>query len=128
MLKRCLIHGHHEPVTKVKSLALPERKLKNLACKGSFNNYVYQILPNFDPLPTFYKLSTVCDVTPMNFLLAPSQPPPPLLIHVVIGCPLTSFHCCSALMPCNIQLALLEICLLFCFLFDIYVKSVGKSG
>ena len=85
------------------------------------------MLPKFDPLPTFYILSTVCDMTLLNFLLTPS-PLHPLLIHVVIECPLTSFHCCSALMPCNIQLALLEICLLLCFLFDIYVKFVCQLG
>ena len=55
----------------------------------SFNNYVDQILPNFDPLPsssrTFYILSTLCHVTPLELS---TDPFPPLVAHVVIECPL----------------------------------------
>ena len=51
---------------------------------GSFNNYVDQILPNFDPpLPssgqkwTIYILSTLCHVTHRGLL---TDPPPPLFL------------------------------------------------
>ena len=54
--------------------------------KGSFNNYVDQVLPNFDPSPpssgqkqTFCILATLCQMTPQ----------PPLLVHVVIECSIT---------------------------------------
>ena len=59
--------------------------------KGAFNNYVDKILPNFDPHTlssgqkfTFYILSTLCHVTSWTFY----WPLPPLLVYVVIECPL----------------------------------------
>ena len=61
---------------------------------GSYNNYVDQILPNFDPLPprvdnrghfTWY-LHFVTWPS-VDFLLTPS---PPLLVHVVIEWPLVA--------------------------------------
>ena len=58
---------------------------------GAFNNYVDQIVPNFDPPTpssgqkwTFYILSTVCNVTPLGISTDPHPPP---LVHVVIECP-----------------------------------------
>ena len=61
--------------------------------KGAFNNYVDQILPNFDPHPlewtemdilhTLYPLSR----DPCRFS---TDPHPALLVKVVIECPLTS--------------------------------------
>ena len=59
--------------------------------RGAFNNYVNQILPNFDPLPpssgqkwSFDVLSTLCHVTPCGLS---TDPHPPLLVHIVIECP-----------------------------------------
>ena len=52
------------------------------------------MLPNFDPHPpradkivhfTYYLVSTLCHLTHVDFLL----PLPPLLVHVVIECPLS---------------------------------------
>ena len=59
---------------------------------GSFNNYVYQILPNFDPLPSRvdkhghfkYYLCTLCYLIPLGLITDPSYP---LLFHIVIECP-----------------------------------------
>ena len=55
---------------------------------GTFNNYVDQILPNFDPHPpqldildTIYPLSR----DTVDFLLTPHPPYP---VHIVIECPL----------------------------------------
>ena len=64
-----------------------------IVSKGTFTNYVDQILPNFDPLPlssgqtyfTYYLPFVTWH--PVDFLLTPS---PPLLVHVVIEWPLTT--------------------------------------
>ena len=60
----------------------------NNLTKGSFNNYVDQILPNFDPLSpssgqlwTFYMIPTLCPVTKCGLSTDPLPPP---LVHVVI--------------------------------------------
>ena len=57
------------------------KTLSALLCQEAFNNYVDQILPNFDPLPpssgetwTFYIISILYHVTPMDFLLTPYPP------------------------------------------------------
>ena len=66
--------------------------------KGAFNNYLDQILLNFDPPPlwwgfvssqtlTFYYYLPFVTWPPMEFLLTPSSLPP-LFVHVVIECPL----------------------------------------
>ena len=68
-------------------------KQKGLRSKGAFNNYVDQILPNFDPQPssgqkwTIYILTTLCHVNPCGLS---TDPNPPLLVHVVIECPLST--------------------------------------
>ena len=58
----------------------------------AFNNYVDQILPNFDPPPpssgqewTFSLQSTFCHVTPVDFQLTP----PPRFFPVVTECSLS---------------------------------------
>jgi hypothetical protein len=53
--------------------------------RGSFNNYVDQVFPNFDPCPprqlwTFYMIPPLFAWPSVDFLLNP----PPLLVHVVI--------------------------------------------
>ena len=78
--------------------------------KGSFNNYVDQILPNFDHLPswngqlrTFYILPTFCSHDQAwIFLLTTNLP---LLVHVVIEWPLGKPHlqnlCTFVLFVCD---------------------------
>ena len=66
--------------------------------RGSFNHYVGQILPNFDPLPFEW---TIVDILHDTYYLPfdhvtmpfywPFPPPPPLLVHVVIEWPLVAF-------------------------------------
>ena len=63
--------------------------------KGAFNNYANQILRNFDPLPpssvqtwTFYILFTLCHMTPRGLSI---DPLPPLLVDVLIECPLIGY-------------------------------------
>ena len=69
---------------------------------GAFNNYVDQILPNFDHLPprvdkhehfTYY-VFTLCHVNPrcIDFLLTTY---PPLLVHVVIEWPRSLTYCAT---------------------------------
>ena len=63
--------------------------------KGAFNNYVDQILHNFDPCPssgqlwTFDVIPTLCSCDQeWTFYVTP----PPLLVYVVIECPLISYQ------------------------------------
>ena len=57
--------------------------------KGALNNYVDQSLPNFDP--PFPSSGQKIETLHIIYILS-GDPHLPLLVHVVIKCPLTSIE------------------------------------